>query len=152
MKRRLIGLVSALAVTVGGSLAAAAPAHAATPAVMITKVYYDSPGKDTGANSSLNAEYVQLTNKRRTAVNLKGWTLRDKANHTYKFATDLRLPAGKSVVVHTGKGRNTSAHRYWGRSWYVWNNTGDKAFLRNASGGLVDSCTWTKKGNGYTSC
>ncbi|MFU8854010.1 lamin tail domain-containing protein [Micromonospora sp. SL1-18] len=151
MKRRLIGYVSALAIAVGGSLAVAAPAQAAPP-VMITKVYYDSPGSDHGSNSSLNAEYVRLTNKRSTTINLKGWTLRDKTGYTYKFATDFRLPAGKNVYIHTGKGTNTSAHRYWGRSWYVWNNTGDKAYLRNPSGTLIDSCTWKSRGKGYTYC
>ncbi len=149
MRRRLIGFVSALAVAVGGSLAVATPAQAA-PAVKITKVYYDSPGSDRGSNRSLNAEYVRLTNKRRSTINLKGWTLRDKAGHTYRFTTTFRLPAGKSVYIHTGKGKNTGTHRYWGRSWYVWNNTGDKAYLRDPSGKLVHSCAWKKRGKGYT--
>jgi hypothetical protein len=59
--------------------------------------------------------------------------------HVYKFGT-LRLGAGKQAIIHTGKGTSyitsTSRHLYWGRSWYVWNNTGDKVILRRADGSL----------------
>ena len=46
----------------------------------------------------------------------------------------------------------TAAHRYWGASSYVWNNTGDKATLKNNAGAKVDTCTWGSSGPGYTSC
>ncbi|WBB77593.1 lamin tail domain-containing protein [Micromonospora sp. WMMD882] len=151
MKNRLIGFVSALTVLVGGSLAAASPAQAA-PAVMFTKVYYDSPGSDSGSNSSLNAEYVRLTNTRSSVVNLKGWYVRDKTGYTYKFTGDFKVAGKNSILIRTGKGTNKGTNRYWGRSWYVWNNTGDTAYLRNASGSLVDSCSWSKTGSGYTNC
>lgn len=150
MKKRLIGFVSSLAIAVGGSLVAAAPAQAA-PAVLITKVYYDSPGSDNRSNTSLNAEYVRLTNKRSSVINLKGWYLRDKTGYTYTFG-DYRVGAGVSIYLHTGKGTNAGTHRYWGRAAYVWNNTGDTAYLRNASGTLIDSCSWGSSGSGYTNC
>ncbi|MEQ7007208.1 lamin tail domain-containing protein [Actinopolymorpha sp. B17G11] len=150
MKARFIGFVSALALAAGVALFAAGPGHAATPAVQITKVYYNSPGTDTRSNKSLNAEYVRLTNRRTSAIKLKGWTLRDKANHVYTFAT-YTLGAGKSVYIHTGKGTNTTSHRYWGQGDYVWNNTGDTAYLRTPARTLVDSCSWGSKGS-YTTC
>ena len=53
--------------------------------------------------------------------------------------------------MHTGKGTNTSTHRYWQRGSYVWNNTGDEATLRNASRTTVDSCSWGSTGD-YTTC
>ncbi|MFB9237047.1 lamin tail domain-containing protein [Plantactinospora siamensis] len=142
MKKRLISLVSALVIGFGATLAAAAPAEAANPAVMLTIVYYDSPGKDTGSNASLNAEYFGLKNTRSYALNLKNFTVRDKAGATYRFSGDFVLRPGASVYVHTGKGTNTSVHRYWGRGWYVWNNTGDTAYLRSNYGTLLDSCSW----------
>lgn len=151
MKKRLIGFVSAIAIAVGGSLAVAAPAQAATPMVMITKVYYNSPGSDTGSNTSLNAEYVRLTNKRSYTINLKSWTLRDKSNHVYTFSSNFYLKPGYNVYIHTGKGTNTTYHRYWGRSWYVWNNTYDAAYLRNSGGTAIDSCSWGSSGS-YTYC
>ncbi|SCG58976.1 Lamin Tail Domain [Micromonospora coxensis] len=151
MRHGFIGFVAALAAAVGGSLAVAAPARAATPAVQIAKVYYNSPGSDTGSNSSLNAEYVRLTNRRSTTINLKYWTLRDKANHVYTFSGDFRLASGASVHIHTGKGTNTSTHRYWGSGAYIWNNSGDAAYLRNSAGTAIDSCSWGSSGS-YPSC
>ncbi|PWU45182.1 hypothetical protein DLJ46_22295 [Micromonospora globispora] len=151
LKSKLIGAVAALAIAVGGSLVAATPAQAATPAIMITKVYYNSPGSDTGSNTSLNAEYVRLTNKRSYTINLKSWTMRDKSNHVYTFSSNFYLKPGYNVYIHTGKGTNTSYHRYWGRSWYVWNNSGDAAYLRNSAGTGIDSCSWGSSGS-YTYC
>jgi hypothetical protein len=74
-----------------------------------------------------------------------------EANHVYKFGT-FSLGGGKFVRIHTGKGTNTSTDRYWGREWYVWNNTGDKAYLRNADFVLRDTCEWTSVGSGYKWC
>ena len=53
----------------------------------------------------------------------------------------------KSVVtVHTGKGTASSTHRYYNKTWYVWNNSGDTAYLKNASGTTVDTCAWSGGG------
>lgn len=144
-------MMSALAIAAGGSLAAAGPAQAATPPVMITKVYYNSPGSDTGSNSSLNGEYIRLTNTRKAVTNFKGYHVRDKTGYTYSFTSDFRVAAGNSIIIYTGKGTNAGSKRYWGRSGYVWNNDGDTAYLRNSSGSLVDSCSWGK-GSGSTNC
>ena len=40
------------------------------------------------------------------------------------------------MTVHTGKGTASSTHRYYNKTWYVWNNTGDAAYLRDAQGVL----------------
>jgi hypothetical protein len=50
------------------------------------------------------------------------------------------------VTVHTGRGSATSTHRYYNKTWYVWNNTGDTAYLKNASGTTVDTCAWSGGG------
>jgi hypothetical protein len=55
------------------------------------------------------------------------------------------------VTLRTGKGTNTSSTRYWGRKGYVWNNTGDTAYLRSSTNKTIDTCGWGK-GKGYTSC
>jgi len=145
-------ITKALVAATGLGLAVAAPIAAASsaqalPAIMIYKVQYDSPGSDTGSNASLNAEYVVIKNTTRSNRVLTGWTLRDKTGYTYRFPS-FTLKAGASVTVHTGRGSATSAHRYYNKSWYVWNNTGDTAYLKNASGTTVDTCTW--KGAGTT--
>jgi hypothetical protein len=132
-----------------------APSTPTTPApkagdVQFTKIVYNSPGTDNGSNTSLNAEYVRLTNRTGKTVDLKGWTIRDAAGHVYTVSTDHKLGAGKTVYVHSGKGTNgrpDSGHRYWNRTGYVWNNSGDTAYLRSPSGKSIDSCRWTSNKN-----
>ena len=108
----------ALVAATGLGLAVAAPIAAASsaqalPAIMIYKVQYDSPGSDTGSNTSLNAEYVVIKNTTRSNRALTGWTLRDKTGYTYKFPT-FTLKAGAIVTVHTGRGSAPRRHRYFG--------------------------------------
>lgn len=141
-----VGAAAVLGVTVS------APAQAASYPVQFRYFQYDSPGSDTRANSQINKEYFTLKNTSRAGVNLKGWKVRDNTGYTYTFTSSFTLKSGKSVRIHTGKGKNTSADRYWWRGWYVWNNTGDKATLRSSSGAWKDSCSWSKRGNGYKYC
>ncbi|WP_030165610.1 lamin tail domain-containing protein [Spirillospora albida] len=136
---------AAIAAGALGATLFAAPAEAAS-AIQISRVYYDSPGKDTGSNRSLNGEWVQLFNRSTKSRQLRGYTLRDRTGFTYRFGSYV-LGGRRSVIVHTGSGANGSAHRYWGRSQYVWNNTGDTAHLRYPSGALADSCSWGSTGS-----
>ncbi|WP_443056855.1 lamin tail domain-containing protein [Streptomyces sp. MT206] len=72
------------AITAATALLLPGQAHAAG-ALRISKIWYDSPGSDTGTNASLNGEWVQITNSTGTAVSLKGWTLTDASRHAYTF-------------------------------------------------------------------
>jgi hypothetical protein len=106
------------------------------------------------ASSSLNGEYVRVINKTRSTINLRGWTVRDAAGHVYTFAGHT-LGAGKTAYVHTGRGTDgtpDSAHLYWARTSYIWNNGGDTATLRSNTGAVIDSCRYTGASAGYTSC
>jgi hypothetical protein len=137
-------------VTVTGGTTSPAPSAGA---VQFTYVVYNPPGTDTSSNAQLVKEYVRVTNKTTKAINLKGWTVRDKAGNVYPFATTLSLAAGASAWVLTGKGTDNKPvnHRYWGRTTYVWNNGGDVAYLRSNTGTAIDSCSWGN-GKGYTTC
>ncbi|MEW2317341.1 lamin tail domain-containing protein [Streptomyces bauhiniae] len=126
------------------------PAQAAGT-VQIHRVYFDSPGKDTRSNSSLNGEWVQLKNTSRSAVSLKGWILKDASNHKYVFP-NVKLGAGKYVKVHTGSGRDTTSDKYQGRRAYVWNNTSDTATLTKSNGSKVDTCSWTTRNGSDKYC
>jgi hypothetical protein len=132
------------------SILIATPAQAAPATVYIYKVYYNSPGSDTGSNSSLNAEYVVIRNGDDVSHSVSGWTVRDAAGHRYTFPDGFRLGAGKQAIIHTGDGTSyttsASTHLYWGREWYVWNNTGDKVILRRADGSLKDTCSYPGEG------
>lgn len=115
---------------------------AASAQIKIGFVYYDSPGSDTGSNSSLNPEYVKIKNTGTRARVLTGWRLHDQSHHRYTFGT-FTLCGGCHV---------NTANRFWGQSNYVWNNTGDKATLVRAGGRVVDICKWGSSGSGFKKC
>jgi hypothetical protein len=150
LKRIFVSL--AVVVPVVAGVGFAATAEAATPPVTFSRVYYNSPGTDDRSTASLNKEFFRLTNSTTKAIQLKGWTVRDAANHIYAFGT-FSLPGKASVIVHTGKGTNNKPawHRYWGSGNYLWNNTGDTATLRNAQAKAIDTCSWGGKGE-HTYC
>ncbi|KOV58795.1 hypothetical protein ADK64_35650 [Streptomyces sp. MMG1121] len=138
--------VGAIAAAVVGAVALPAaaaqqPAHLARASVYISKVQYDSPGRDDRSNRSLNAEWVDVTNSTRKAVNLDRWTLRDDSGHTYTFR-HFSLAPRATVRVHTGIGRNTRSDLYQDQRNYVWNNNGDTATLRTDRGRVDDAVSW----------
>ncbi|WP_405773298.1 lamin tail domain-containing protein [Streptomyces sp. NBC_01538] len=117
------------------------PAQAAG-GVVIRHVWFDSPGSDNRSNASLNGEWVEIKNTSSAAISLRGWVLKDVANHKYPFA-NLRIGAGKTMKIHTGSGRDTTTSKFQNRRAYVWNNTSDTAILTRANGTKVDDCKWT---------
>lgn len=123
----------------------------AAPCVVIYRIYYNSPGSDNGSNSSLNGEWIQLRNRCSTSRALTSWKIKDAVGHTYTF-TSYALRAGKYVKVHTGKGTNSATDRYWGRSWYVWNNDKDTAYLYNRNGSLIDKCSYNNRNASSVYC
>jgi hypothetical protein len=134
--------VTLLPLAAGGLLVATPLAQAddhREPAIEIDSIHYNPPGPDT--RSKLNREYITIENDSHRARNLKGWTIRDREGHVYRFGGKL-VPPDSHVRVHTGSGTNTARDRYWRRSHYVWNNNGDRATLRRANGSLVDRCVY----------
>src|SRR6266487_5203803 len=100
----------------------------ASAAVRIVKIYFDSPGADTGTNYSLNREWIQIHNGGLRAVAIGGWRIRDKSAHVFKLP-HIKLKPGQDVRVHTGRGYDAYGdpiHLYWRSSSYIWNNNGDK--------------------------
>jgi hypothetical protein len=151
MRRRgARGLVVA-AVAAVAAVGTVAPAEAVTRKVKIVYAQYDSPGSDTGSNTSLNAEWIQLRNRCSTSRSLTNAKIKDAAGHTYTFGR-YALGGGRYVKVHTGKGSNTATNRYQGRSWYVWNNDKDTAYLSNASGTRLDSCSYNNRSASSVYC
>jgi hypothetical protein len=152
MMRRLVMLTVTALVAVTSSLGAATSADAAR-VVQFARIQYDSPGPDNGSNASLNREYVQVRNGTTRTVNLYRWYVRSaRTGDVYRFGSNFYLRPGSTVTIRTGRGTNTPTTRYWGRTRYVWNNTRDTAYLRNSSGTLMYSCSWTSTGRGYKYC
>ncbi|GAA1842749.1 lamin tail domain-containing protein [Asanoa iriomotensis] len=117
--------------------------------VQIAGIQFDSPGRDNGSNASLNGEWISLVNNGRRAVNLRGYTIKDRANHVYRFGNVWIEGDGGRVRVHTGMGRSNGDVRYWGSRSYIWNNNGDTATLSGPQGRTIDSCSY-RGGNGRT--
>lgn len=151
-KKLLIPLLVGLPVLAVGGTVLNADAAALAP-VTFTKIQYNPPGNDNRSMTSLRNEWVRLTNNTATAVQLKGWTVADKQKHVYTFGT-YSLGAGKRVYLHTGPGIDAvpdAQHVYENRNNYIWNNAGDTATLRDATGKQIDTCTW-KSGSKPTYC
>ncbi|MGW7052929.1 lamin tail domain-containing protein [Streptomyces sp. NPDC054887] len=116
------------------------------PGVEISAVQANSPGPDNRSNRSLNREWIEITNSHRRAVNLDGWTLRDRDGNRYRFH-DVRLAGRATVRIHTGVGRDTRTDLYMDRHHYMWDNRSDTATLRNDRGHTVDTESWGRGGH-----
>ncbi|SEQ66053.1 Lamin Tail Domain [Streptomyces sp. yr375] len=116
------------------------------PKVEISKVQYDSPGREDRSQRSLNKEWVELTNTTRDRVNLDGWTLENSDGYTYTFH-HYKLDGRATVRIHTGEGRDTRNDLYLDRRNYAWDNHSDSATLRTDRGRLVDEETWGRNRN-----
>lgn len=116
-----------------------APTATTPPAnVQITLIVYNPAGDD------VQGEYVRLENKGGVTAVMDGWTLSDDDGQVFTFPA-FSLAAGASVQIWTKGGANNTSNLYWGRSWSVWTNTGDVAYLRSG-GTLVDSCSYAGGG------
>jgi hypothetical protein len=104
--------------------------QAPLPAIRITYLEYDPPGKD------VQGEVVRIENFGRTRVDLTDWILRDDVDHRFEFP-EFALEPGAYVRVWTEPGLNTRTDLYWGRHSAVWNNAGDCVYLIDDAGALV---------------
>jgi len=145
-------LVAVLAV---GPAQAAPAARTAAPSalggVRIVKIFFDSPGPDNRSNASLNSEWVMIKNVTRVRKVITGWTLHDLTIHRYTFPVTIISP-GAALRVHTGFGVKNPFNRFWGSKTYIWNNTGDRATLRNARGVIVSRCSYRKADDPVKTC
>jgi endonuclease YncB( thermonuclease family) len=100
----------------------------AKDAPLSMKVKWDGDGRDTP-----NSEWVRIKNAGAAPVSLRGWRLRDpdligsKMKTGYRFPANASIPAGGSVTVHVGKGKNANGVYYWGLGDTLFQNaTNDK--------------------------
>jgi len=116
-----------------GMILAQGETSGAQSKIVITNASFiaQSPEKE-----NLNEEWVEIANQGDADAILAGWTLQDQQNHTYSFL-DFTLKPGAKARIHTGEGNNTDTDLYWSRSSAVWNNDGDVATLKDASGSIV---------------
>lgn len=105
--------------------------------IKIANINADAPGND---NENKNGEWIEIKNTCSQTISMNNWLLKDSsASNKYKFG-DFALEGLRSVIIYSGCGANTQGKLYWqcpeGR-YAIWNNTGDHAFLYDASDNLV---------------
>ncbi len=127
---------------IGGAPVDPPPAPAPAPKIEFYRIVYNPPGKDTRKNAHLNKEMIVLHNFGGKGRKISNWIVRDRAGNRYKIPQGFRLRAGGYVRIHTGRGTNDSNDLFWNRRRYVWNNGGDRATLKKASGVVRDRCSY----------
>jgi len=103
----------------------------------IVNINADAPGND---NQNKNGEWIEIKNNCSQTISMKNWLLKDSsASNKYQFG-DFALEGAKSVIIYSGCGAASQDKLYWQcpeGDYAVWNNTGDHAFLYDASDNLV---------------
>ncbi|GAA0196691.1 lamin tail domain-containing protein [Haladaptatus pallidirubidus] len=96
-------------------------------------------------HSTLNDEYVDVTNTGSADQDMTGWTLGNADGDTYSLPDNFTLTAGGTVRVHTGSGTDTTTDGdlYWGASMFQWDNDSDTASLYDDTGTLVRDVSWS---------
>jgi micrococcal nuclease len=101
----------------------------------IVHIEADAPGSD---QNNPNGEWIEITNQGSKPVQMKGYTLKDEANHIYTFG-NFKVAPGATFRLYSGRGQDNPTELYWGLvGESVWNNDSDTAFLRDDQGALVD--------------
>jgi micrococcal nuclease len=99
----------------------------------IHSFHYNAKGND---NENLNNEYIEFRNKCFSPIDISGWHVKDKANHTYTFKSVL-VENKTKIKLHTGSGEDSETDVYWSSPFAVWNNNGDELRMWNSKGSLV---------------
>jgi hypothetical protein len=103
--------------------------------IRIESINFNPPGSD------VQGEFVVIENQTTAAVALTNWTLKDSANHRFKFPLFV-LQGAATVKVWTKSGADDANNLFWGRQAAVWNNTGDTATLSDQTGTVISSFTY----------
>ncbi|MBU7042322.1 MAG: lamin tail domain-containing protein [Theionarchaea archaeon] len=120
----------------------AAEEEAPLYAITICEVQYDAPDDD---NDNLNEEWVKLCNEGDTDIDMTGWTLENYIGIYFEFPDGFILPAGASIIIHSGAGENSDTDLYWNHYVEVWRNTGDTITLLDADGNIVKEYEWKEE-------
>lgn len=145
MRRPVLTLALAVAATTLAQLPTAAPSDAAS-VLQLGRWVADPSGTDVKTNAGRNRETIEVRNTSAKAIAVAGYRVKDRQNHTFVFPKGYVIKARSTVVVHTGSGTNTAAHVYWKQGNYVWNNTGDTAYLQTPKGASLDTCVYKRGG------
>jgi endonuclease YncB( thermonuclease family) len=115
-------------------------------------VNWDADGND---RRNLNGEWADIHNAGARPLSLRGWWFRDswltydRRLPGYAFPRDASIPAGGTVRVHMGCGRNTATDLHWCQKRDVFENVttdrrrmGDGGYLFDPQGDLRATMTY----------
>lgn len=104
-----------------------------TGKITIDKIYYD------GTGDKEPDEYVVITNRDSSPIQLQGWTLYDIADHVYYFPSYVIQP-DESCRIYTNEDHpEFCGFNYRETASAIWNNSGDTATLEDAAGTIIDT-------------
>ena len=83
-------------------------------------------------------EYVQLVNTGSAPVDLGNWTVEDDFFNFVRLPPGTIVPAGGSLLVHTGPGTSGAGHWFAGLSFELWDDGGDVVRVFRFDGLQVD--------------
>ena len=116
----------------------ATPAAGAVPRtpLRISTLFYDGVVRDTESD-----EYIEIENVTANAIALKGWTVVSArgTDQVFAFPAAAMIDAGARCRVYTNEDHPERPCAFkWGSDQGIWNNSGDKAELRDGVGALID--------------
>ncbi len=86
-------------------------------------------------------EYVDVRNTSRARIDLAGHLVVSRP-YSYPFPSREILAPGERLRIYTGRGRNSSRLRYWGKPGPVLDNGGDSVSVRRFDDVVVDCFAW----------
>ncbi len=112
--------------------------------VYINEVLANEPGSD------VSGEFVELVNPGSSAVDLSGWTISDSASTRHTFAGGTSLAAGAALVVFGGASAIGGLPNAVAASTGTLglSNSGDTVTVKNSSGTVVSTTTYTSSLSG----
>ena len=109
--------------------------------VRITKIFFDGAVPQVESD-----EYVEIENFENRIIRLGGWELHDAGQtHTYTFPSFAMNP-GQVCRVYTNENHPEWCGFNWGNGSAIWNNSGDEATLKDSSGTVIDTCSYSGSG------
>ncbi len=113
----------------------------ATGGIVISEVFYDTPGTDS------KEEWIELFNSGNTTINIGNWTVVDNngTGSSYSFPGSANLDPGTFYTVASDR---KGFKKLYGRNPDKWgsipslNNGGDALLLKDDSGALIDAVAW----------
>jgi len=89
--------------------------------------------------ADVNGETVTVRNDGLATVDITRWSLADASGKNLFIFPSFVLPPGGIAVVHSGRGSPSGPDFYWGKATGIWNDAGDTATLRDATGAIVST-------------